>query len=109
MTSWDYFDQFYLVLLMVNLHIRFYGELNDHLPLSKQGRTFIAEYKKQTSVNRLIDSIGVPSSAIDLILVNGEAVGFDHLLQTNDYISIYPLFRSVDISPLYLINRGSLN
>jgi len=50
----------------------------------------------------------VPSSAIDLILVNGEAVGFDHRLHTNDHVSVYPLFRSIDISPLHLINRGFL-
>ncbi len=93
---------------MANLTIRFYGELNDYLPLSKQGRSFVAEYKNQTSVNRLIDSFCVPSSAIDLILVNGAAVGFDYLLQTNDHVSIFPLFRSIDISPLHLINRGSL-
>jgi len=93
---------------MANLNIRFYGELNDYLPLLRQGGSFIAEYRDQTTFNSLIDSIGVPSSEIDLILVNGEPVGFDYLLQTNDYISVYPLFRSVDISPLHLINRGSL-
>ncbi len=94
---------------MANLHIRFYGELNDYLPLVKQGRPFVAEFKNLISVNRLIDLLCVPSSAIDLILVNGEAVGFDYLLQTNDRISVYPLFRSIDISPLQLINRGFLS
>ena len=93
---------------MANLHLRFYGELNDYLPSVKRGRTFIVECKNQTSVNHLIDSICVPSSAIDLILVNGAAVGFDYRLQTNDRISVFPLFRSIDISPLHLINRGSL-
>lgn len=82
--------------------------MNNYLLLSKRGMPFVAEYKKQTSVNRLIDSFGVPPLEIDLILVNGEPVGFDYLLQENDYISVYPLFRSVDISPLHLINRGSL-
>ena len=93
---------------MANLTIRFYGELNDYLPLSRQWGSFFAEYGDQTTFNSLVDSIGVPSSEIDLILVNGEPVGFDYLLQENDYISVYPLFRSVDISPLHLINRGSL-
>jgi len=93
---------------MANLHIRFYGELNDYLPSAKQGRSFVAECKNQTTVNHLVNSFCVPSSAIDLILVNGAAVGFDYLLQTNDHVSVYPLFRSIDISPLHLINRGSL-
>ena len=82
--------------------------MNNYLPLSKRGRPFVAEYKNQISVNRFIDSICVPSSAIDLILVNGDAVGFDHMLQKNDHISFYPLFRSIDISPLHLINSGPL-
>ncbi len=93
---------------MAILHIRFYGELNDYLPLLKQGRSFFVEYKNQISVNHLINSFCVPSSAIDLILVNGSPVGFDYLLHTNDHVSVYPLFRSIDISPLHLINRGSL-
>jgi len=93
---------------MSNLTIRFYGELNDYLPLSRQGGSFFTGYRDQTKFNSLIDSLGIPSSEIDLILVNGEPVGFDYLLQANDYISVYPLFRSVDISPLHLINRGSL-
>jgi hypothetical protein len=93
---------------MANLYIRFYGELNDYLPLAKQGRPFVVEYNNRASVNTLLDSIGVAFSAIDLILVNGEPVGFDYLLQANDSISVYPLFRSIDISPLQLINRGSL-
>ena len=93
---------------MANLTIRFYGELNSYLPFAKRGRSFIADYKNQTSVNRLFESICVPTSTIDLILVNGEAVGFDYLLKANDHISVYPLFQSIDISPLHLINRGSL-
>jgi len=93
---------------MANLYIRLYGELNDCLPLSQCARSFVVEAKKQVSVNSLIYSIGVPASEIDLILVNGEPVGFDYLLQANDYISVYPLFRCVDISPLNLINRGYL-
>jgi len=93
---------------MANLSIRFYGELNNYLPFAKRGRPFVAEYKHQTSVNRLFELFCVPSSAVDLILVNGEAAGFDYLLQTNDHISVYPLFQSIDISPLHLINRGSL-
>ena len=56
---------------MANLTIRFYGELNDYLPLAKRGRSFVVEHKNQISVNRLINSICVPSSTIDLILVNG--------------------------------------
>ena len=94
---------------MPNLYIRFYGELNDYPSLTGQRKTFVAEYKKQISVNSVINSIGVPLSAIDLILVNGEPVGFDHLLHINDHISVYPLFRTIDISPLHLINRGLLS
>jgi len=94
---------------MPSLYIRFYGELNNYLPLISKRGAFIAEYNEQISVNRLIELIGIPLSAIDLILVNSEPVGFDHLLQLNDHISVYPLFRTIDISPLHLINRTSFS
>jgi len=93
----------------VKIKFRCYGELNNFLPSSKRKRLFILEIRKQNSIETVIDSIGVPLSKIDLILANGEPVGFGYLLQANDRISLYPAFRSIDISPFNLINQGSLH
>ena len=42
--------------------------------------------------------MGVPSDEVDLVLVNGESVPFDHIIGEGDRISIYPIFESLDIS-----------
>ena len=52
--------------------------------------------------NRIIESLGVPHTEIDLILANGQPGGFSYLLQDGDNISVYPIFRSIDISTFKL-------
>lgn len=48
----------------------------------------------------MIESLGVPHSEIDLILVNGKSVDFLYIVNDNDDISVYPVFESFDISNL---------
>ncbi len=91
---------------MCRVSIRFYGELNDYLPLYLQQRSFANTLRPLSTVRELLVTCAVPYNEIDLILVNGKPVDFDFQLQSNDQISIYPIFRSVDIAPLNLINRG---
>ena len=82
------------------ISIRFYEELNDFLP-PDQRKTDISHVLKQPrSIKDLIESIGVPHTEIDLIIVNGESVGFNYQVDDGDRISVYPVFESLDISPL---------
>ncbi len=80
--------------------LRFYEELNDFLPENKRKLRFEHEFIDRTSVKDMIESIGVPHTEIDLILVNGKSVGFDYLINDKDDISVYPVFESLDISEL---------
>jgi uncharacterized protein with PIN domain/sulfur carrier protein ThiS len=82
------------------VNIRLYEELNDFLPETRRKIAFNIELKQSRSVKDLLESIGVPHTEIDLIIVNGESVGFDYQVQDADRISVYPMFRSLDISPL---------
>ncbi len=77
---------------------RFYEELNDFLPEEKRKTTFGHEFIDRSSVKDMIESLGVPHSEIDMILVNGLSVGFNYLVQDKDEISVYPVFESLDIS-----------
>ena len=86
--------------MLDQVNIRFYEELNDFLPLQQRKTGFAVELKKARSVKDLIESIGVPHTEIELIIVNGESVDFNYLVQHNDHISVYPVFESLDISPL---------
>lgn len=79
-------------------YFRFYEELNDFLPSDKRKVRFTHEFIDRTSVKDMIESLGVPHSEIDMILVNGQSVNFEYLVNDNDDISIYPVFESFDIS-----------
>ena len=82
------------------INIRFYEELNDFLPQDLRKKDFDVEFKKARSIKDLIESIGVPHTEIDLIIVNGESVDFNYQVQADDHISVYPVFESLDISPI---------
>ena len=69
---------------------RFYGNLNDFLPPQRQQVAFNRSLKEKGSVKDAIEALGVPHPEVDLILVNGESVGFDYLLQAGEAISVYP-------------------
>lgn len=83
---------------MHKIQIRFYEELSDFLPEEKKKKRFTHYYIDRTSVKDLIESIGVPHTEVDLILVNGKSVNFKYIINDSDDISVYPVFESLDIS-----------
>ncbi|MBW2063195.1 MAG: twitching motility protein PilT [Deltaproteobacteria bacterium] len=94
--------------MKINVSIRFYEELNDFLAPEKQKREFTASAKDSFNVQQLIESLGVPESEVDLILVNGRPVPFSHLLQDQDRISVYPVFETFDISAVSRLRERPL-
>ncbi|MBU0711378.1 Mut7-C ubiquitin/RNAse domain-containing protein [bacterium] len=79
---------------------RFYEELNDFLPEELHKKPFPIKFIGKPSIKDAIESIGVPHTEIDLIIVNTESVGFDYRLHGNEYVSVYPVFESLDITSL---------
>ena len=79
---------------------RFYGQLNDFLPLPRRGRRFLHRVRNISSVKDAIEALGVPHPEVDVILINGAAVDFAALLADGDDVSVYPAFRSLDLSSL---------
>jgi uncharacterized protein with PIN domain len=79
---------------------RFYEELNDFLPLVARKRTISRSFIGAPTVKDTIESCGVPHTEIDLILVDGESVGFDHHLAGGERVAVYPVFEGLDISPV---------
>jgi hypothetical protein len=88
--------------------IRFYEELNDFLPPENRKRDFQQTLNHPGSVKDFIETIGVPHTEIDLILVNGRSVDFSYQVQDGDRISVYPLFESMDITPVTRLRPGPL-
>jgi uncharacterized protein with PIN domain len=78
--------------------VRIYAELNDFVKPAFRQRKIEISVKGRITVRNAVESLGVPHSAIDLVLVNGNPVVFGQLIQPGDYISVYPQFESFDIS-----------
>jgi uncharacterized protein with PIN domain len=83
---------------MKEAYFRFYEELNDFLPVNRKKVSFPYSFRGTPSVKDTIEAIGIPHVEVDLILVNGISVGFDYALQNNDYVSVYPVFETLNIS-----------
>lgn len=87
---------------------RFYEELNDFLPKNKRKQNFLYCFKGRQSVKTVVEAMGVPHCDIDLILVNGESVGFDCILENDDRVAVYPVFEALDIGPIVRLRAKPL-
>ena len=93
---------------MPTLAFRFYRELNDFLPRPLRQRQFTRDFVTLGSIKDAIETVGVPHTEIDLILVNGESVGFDYQPKDGDRVSVYPLFEALDISEVTRLRPAPL-
>jgi uncharacterized protein with PIN domain len=89
--------------------LRVYGPLNDFLPPSRRQTAWRRLVDGHPSVKDLIENAGVPHPEIDLILVNGSSVGFEHLVRAGDRIAVFPRFTSLDVSALTLVRPPPLD
>jgi len=87
---------------------RFYEELNDFLEASRKKVTFKHAFNHNPAIKDVIESLGVPHTEIDLIIVNGKSVGFEHPLHDGDRVAVYPVFEALDITPLIHLRKKPL-
>ena len=85
---------------MAEARFRFYAELNDFLPPPRRFIEFPSGFPDGATVKDRIESLGVPHTEVDLILVNGQAVDFAYRVQDGDRVSVYPVFEAFDIAGL---------
>ena len=94
--------------MLKKVTLRFYEELNDFLPIDKRKKRFEHSFNDRTSVKDMVESLGVPHTEIDLILVNGNSVNFSYLVDNGDDISVYPMFEALDINNLQRLRAKPL-
>ena len=82
---------------MKQVTVRAYGPLSDFLPPGRQQAAFAHAFEGRESVKDLVEGLGIPHPEIDLILVNGEPVAFDYVVQDGNRIAVFPRFESVNI------------
>lgn len=87
---------------------RFYEELNDFLKPLQRKRALRYRFSGHPGIKDPIEAFGVPHTEVELIVVNGESVGFDYRLQPGDRVAVYPVFESFDVSPLLRLRDAPL-
>jgi hypothetical protein len=90
------------------ISFRFYAELNDFLPPARRGIAFPHHFDMPAAVKDLIEAAGVPHTEVDLILANGESVDFGYQVRDGDRISVYPVFETLDITPVLRVRPEPL-
>ena len=93
---------------MVTATFRFYEELNDFLPPSRRKKEFSCLCAQAATTKHMIEALGIPHTEVEFVLVNGESVGFDRMLEEGDRVSVYPRFVSVDVPPLIRVREYPL-
>lgn len=77
----------------MHVAVRFYADL-----IELAGAPHVdVPFGAPRSVKDLIESLGVPHPEVALILVEGEAVGFDHPVAAGDRVAVFPPFRRLDL------------
>ena len=87
---------------------RFYEELNDFLKPDRRRQTVPYRFDGHPGIKDPIEALGVPHVEVDLIVVNGESVGFGYQLRDGDRVAVYPVFESLDVSPIVKLREKPL-
>lgn len=98
----------YFMLEQIDITIRFYEELNYFIKKYPKKQDIKYTYYGKRSIKDLIENFGIPHVEVDLILVNGESVDFNYIVQNNDRISVYPMFESLNITKTTLLRDKPL-
>ena len=85
-------------MIMPEANFFIHAELNDFLPNRKKNETPVY-FNEHETVKHLLESLGIPHTEVDVILVNGKSVGFDERLQAADRVDLYPYGEAVDVVP----------
>jgi len=75
---------------MIKVYLQFHNSLNDFLPPEKRNIEFSYAFKQQRSIKDLIESVGIPHTEIDLIIINSVSVTFNYQVINGEHIKVYP-------------------
>lgn len=87
---------------------RFYEELNDFLPAKVRKKEQVYYFRGSPSIKDAIEAQGIPHTEVEIIVISDKSVGFDYRLRNGDRIAVYPVFESLDISPLLRLRPSPL-
>lgn len=89
-----------MIVGMGEVTLRFYGPLGDFIAGNERGRANNVTIAGRPAVKDVIESAGVPHVEVELILVDGNSVGFDEPLEEGSRVAVYPRFFSIDVASI---------
>jgi uncharacterized protein with PIN domain len=91
-----------------HVELRVYAELNDFLPPELRGTTVRREVRSHQTVKDVIEAAGIPHTEVELVVIDGEPVGFSHRPASGDRLAVYPVFESLDVAPIARLRPAPL-
>src|SRR3954454_1730156 len=94
---------------MKSATFQFHGSLNDLLPAAQRNTPIIYNFDDVPAIKHAIETIGVPHTEVDAIIVNNGPVDFFYSLNDNDKIEVYDvkarkrLSSSVSLTPMHIV------
>lgn len=85
---------------MSRVTVRLYGDLAQLAGEADRHGIVELGFPGDRTVKDLVESLGVPHTEVDLLLVDGVSVGFDHRLGEGDRVSVYPVFHDVEVDAI---------
>ncbi|MGM0446227.1 MAG: Mut7-C RNAse domain-containing protein [Bacillota bacterium] len=76
--------------------LRLFGDLNYFLKDSDKLYREIS-FKDRQTIKDILEGLKIPHTEVYLLLKNNKAISLDYLVQDGDKISVYPVFKSIDI------------
>jgi uncharacterized protein len=73
------------------IRLNFFGDLVFFLASKFRSQPVERRLSERTSIKDVIESCGVPHPEVDAILVNAQAVGFDHTLVRDAEVKVFPV------------------
>jgi hypothetical protein len=94
--------------MTVTATFRFYAELNDFLAPARRQREFTCRCGRAATTKHMIEALGVPHTEVELVLVDGESVGFERALGDGNRVAVYPKCEMLDVTPLLRVRDRAL-
>jgi uncharacterized protein with PIN domain len=85
----------------------FFDELNNLLPPPHRSTRIPVAFQGNQTVKHLIESLGVPHTEVDTILVNERPVDFSYQVEDQEEIHVFPVFSKPPVTSTQPLNGSS--
>jgi molybdopterin converting factor small subunit len=75
---------------LIEVTIRLYGSLKEHLQGDEADRPLIIKLRNETTIEKILESLMIPVEEVVVTLVNSSAVGKSHSLKDGDVVDVFP-------------------